>query len=89
MYDSSLWKERDGARSTTATTTGLNYHTEEGTSSSGHFEPNDNCHLVPSPDAMAKRMHENVERPKHYIFAIGSMQLLSSYQFRPATSSLD
>ncbi|KAJ5412979.1 hypothetical protein N7465_005284 [Penicillium sp. CMV-2018d] len=75
MRGSSLRKERDGARPVTATTSGIDCCSEEGTLALVSFGPNGNCVLVPSPDAMTKQIHEIPKRPKRYIFEGLSLEL--------------
>lgn len=75
MRGGSLRKERDGARPVTATTSGIDCCSGEGTLALVSFGPNGNCDLVPSPDAMTKQIHEIPKRPKRYIFEGLSLEL--------------
>lgn len=76
-YGTSLWKPPNGARPTTAITTGIDSHSKEGTSTSSPFGPNDNCNLASFPDAMIKQTCENPKGRKHYIFGVLSLELKS------------
>lgn len=68
--DGSLWKGRDGARTTTVTVVGIGYCNERENSASSPFESNDDRNLLPFPDRC-----EKLERPKRHFFDALSPEL--------------
>ncbi|BCR86526.1 uncharacterized protein ACHE_30513S [Aspergillus chevalieri] len=73
--DGSLWKEQDGARPTTATVVGIDYHNEGGNCASSPFGSNDDRHLLPFPDDTREERYKKLERPKHHFFEALSPEL--------------